>query len=66
VSPEDIEQVCISAMGFVSRPLVDNITRLVAQAWNEGYRAAIEGYGCDLPWGGFTSDDNPYRTEPSE
>lgn len=63
MSPEDIEQVCVSAMGFVSQSLVENVTALLAQAWDEGYRAAIEDYGCDLPWGGFTSDDNPYRTE---
>ncbi|MND01891.1 hypothetical protein D3C83_210640 [compost metagenome] len=52
-------------MGFVPQGFADAITCLVAQAWDEGYRAAIEDYGCDVPWGGFTSDENPYRTEPS-
>lgn len=35
--------------------------RTLADAWDEGYREAIEDYGCDIPWGGFTSKDNPYR-----
>jgi hypothetical protein len=33
----------------------------LAGAWDAGYRAAIEDYGCDIPWGGMTSDENPYR-----
>lgn len=33
----------------------------LAAAWDEGYAAAIDDYGCDVPWGGTTSDENPYR-----
>lgn len=33
----------------------------LAAAWDEGYADAIGDYGCDIPWGGTTSDDNPYR-----
>lgn len=40
------------------------IKKLVAEAWDAGYKAAIEEYGCDIPWGGFTSNDNPWRTTP--
>lgn len=32
-----------------------------AEAWDEGYRDAIDDYGTDIPWGGMTSDANPYR-----
>ena len=34
----------------------------LAAAWDAGYKEAIENYGCDIPWDGFT--DNPYRQTP--
>jgi hypothetical protein len=63
VSPEDIEQVSVHSMGFVSQPLVDNITALLAQAWDEGF-AAKEAAMRDPHGTGW--EPNPYRTEPSE
>lgn len=60
---ERIEAVAIGHSGYARQGLIDDITALVAAAWDEGYREAIEIYGCDIPWGGTSSDDNPYRTE---
>lgn len=42
------------------------IRAIKAEGWDEGYAAAIDDYGTDIPWGGTTSDDNPYRDIPTE
>lgn len=38
----------------------------LAQAYAEGYKAAIEDYGCDIPWGGTEPWRNPYQTETGD
>lgn len=40
----------------------DESRRVQSDAWDAGYRAAIEDYGTDIPWGGMTSAGNPYLT----
>ena len=42
-------------------PPTDGCNEALARAWDEGYEHAIDDYGCDAPWGGSTSNENPYR-----
>lgn len=41
--------------------LAPRIMRMLADAWDQGYEEAIDRYGTSIPWGGTTTEDNPYR-----
>lgn len=51
----------VTAKIVLNEAVADVLRAARATAWDEGYKEAILDYGCDIPWGGFTSDANPYR-----